>query len=160
MKNKTLYLKVISLLLIALILTAYQGIVIAREKSEIITQLELSLETAQQTITQAEQTLNSGDEQQKGEATVQYKDGTYTGQADGFGGTVKVTLVIENDTITIIEITEASKEDKSYVELAKGVIDEILEKQTYEVDAVSGATYTSTGIKNAVKSALERAKEE
>lgn len=160
MKNKTLYLKVISLLLIALILTAYQGIVIAREKSEIITQLELSLETAQQTITQAEQILNSGDEQQKGEATVQYKDGTYTGQADGFGGTVEVTLVIENDTITIIEITEASKEDKSYVELAKGVIDEILEKQTYEVDAVSGATYTSTGIKNAVKSALERAKEE
>lgn len=160
MKNKTLYLKVINLLLIALILTAYQGIVTAREKNETITQLELDLEAAQHTITQAKQTLNSGGEQQEREAAVQYKDGTYTGQADGFGGIVEVTLVIEDSTITIIEITEASKEDKSYVELAKGVIDEILIKQTYEVDAISGATYTSTGIKNAVKSALERAKEE
>ena len=52
---------------------------------------------------------------------------------------------------------DASKEDGSYLASAKGVIKSILDKQSTDVDTVSGATFTSTGIINAVISALEKA---
>ena len=52
---------------------------------------------------------------------------------------------------------EASGEDEAYLSMAKDIVKTILDKQTTEVDTISGATYSSTGIKNAVGQALEGA---
>ena len=88
-----------------------------------------------------------------------YKDGTYTGSAQGFGGDIKVKVTVSGQKITVIDITEASGEDEAYLSMAKDIISTMLDKQTADVDTVSGATYSSTGIKNAVTQALEGATE-
>ena len=88
-----------------------------------------------------------------------YKDGTYTGSAQGFGGDIKVKVTVSGQKISAIDITEASGEDEAYLSMAKDIINTMLDKQTADVDTVSGATYSSTGIKNAVTQALEGAAE-
>lgn len=86
-----------------------------------------------------------------------YKDGTYYGEADGFGGLIKVKVVIKKGKIKSIKIISADGETDSFLKKAKSVIKAITESQTPNVDAVSGATYSSTGIINAVKRALNKA---
>lgn len=41
--------------------------------------------------------------------------------------------------------------------MAKDIIPKILDAQSAEVDTISGATFSSTGIKNATKQALDKA---
>lgn len=87
----------------------------------------------------------------------EYKDGTYTGSAQGFGGTIKVQVTIKNGKIKNIIVLEASGEDEPYFTHAKGLIQVILDKQSTDVDVVSGATYSSTGLINAIRNALVKA---
>lgn len=86
-----------------------------------------------------------------------YKDGTYQGSGTGFGGTVTVQVTVANGKITAIDIVDASGETPSYFASAKGVISKMLAGQTPNVDAVSGATYSSNGIIQAVQNALSKA---
>ena len=86
-----------------------------------------------------------------------YKDGTYTGSSQGFGGEIKVKVTVSGEKISAIDIIEASGEDEAYLSMAKDIVKTILDKQTTDVDTISGATYSSTGIKNAVGQALEGA---
>ena len=86
-----------------------------------------------------------------------YRDGVYTASAEGFGGPITVQVTILNDKIDSITIVSAEGETSSYFTKARHVISTILDEQTPEVDAISGATYSSTGILNAVKSALASA---
>lgn len=88
------------------------------------------------------------------------KDGVYTGVGTGYGGELTVTVTVSGGWITAIEIGE-NKETEIYLNSAKSVIDQILANQgTDGVDAVSGATYSSYGIINAVKDALKDAQEQ
>ena len=86
-----------------------------------------------------------------------YKDGTYQGSGTGFGGTVTVQVTVSGGKITAIDIVDASGETPSYFSSAKGVISKMLAGQTPNVDAVSGATYSSNGIIQAVQNALSKA---
>lgn len=86
-----------------------------------------------------------------------YRDGVYTGTAIGFGGDITVQVTIANDTITDISIVSADGETRSYFTRARYVISDMLTKGTPQVDAVSGATYSSEGIINAVKNAMAQA---
>ena len=86
-----------------------------------------------------------------------YKDGTYTGDGQGFGGNIQVQITIADDTLTDIQVVSAEKEDSAYLSQGKAVIDRILEAQSTEVDTVSGATFSSTGILMAVEDALGKA---
>ena len=86
-----------------------------------------------------------------------YKDGTYTGEADGFGGTVAVEVTVKDGKIEVVEVTSAEKEDSAYLAMAEDIIPKIIEAQSAEVDTISGATFSSTGIKNAAEQALEQA---
>ena len=88
------------------------------------------------------------------QGTGNYPDGVYTGSAQGYGGTITVQVTVVGGQITSIEILSASGETASFFSLAKGVIDRILAAQTWKVDAISGATYSSDGIKAAVENAL------
>lgn len=86
-----------------------------------------------------------------------YKDGTYTGGGQGFGGNIQVQITIADDTLTDIQVVSAEKEDSAYLSQGKAVIDRILEAQSTDVDTVSGATFSSTGILMAVEDALGKA---
>ena len=86
-----------------------------------------------------------------------YKDGTYQGSGTGFGGTITVQVTISSGKITSIDILSASGETPSYFASAQGVISKMISGQTPNVDAVSGATYSSNGIIQAVQNALSKA---
>lgn len=86
-----------------------------------------------------------------------YRDGVYTATAQGFGGPITLQVTVTGDAITDISVVSAEGETRSYFARARHVISEILETGSPEVDAVAGATYSSTGILNAVRSALNAA---
>lgn len=87
-----------------------------------------------------------------------FKDGTYEGEADGYRPGLKVSVEIKNNTITSIEIVSHNEvNSKFYQKALDGVPQEILDSQSTSVDAVSGATFTSIGIMNAVNDALSEA---
>lgn len=94
------------------------------------------------------------------EATAkEYKDGTWIGEGNGFNGIVKVEVTIQEGKIQSINVLE-NVDDYEYFSVAEeGIIQEVLEQQTSEVDAVSGATFSSKGIKEAVSNALEMSNE-
>lgn len=86
-----------------------------------------------------------------------YKDGTYQGSGTGFGGTITVQVTVSGGKIASIDILSASGETPSYFASAQGVISKMISGQTPNVDAVSGATYSSNGIIQAVQNALSKA---
>lgn len=81
-------------------------------------------------------------------------DGTYEGSANGFSGKIKVSVVIKNQTIRSINILSNSDDEAFFNRAKEGVTASIIVKQSTDVDTVSGATYSSRGIINAVKDAL------
>lgn len=86
-----------------------------------------------------------------------YKDGTYQGSGTGFGGTITVQVTVSDGKITAVDILSASGETGSYFASAQGVVSKVLSSQSPNVDAVSGATYSSNGIIQAVQNALSQA---
>ena len=85
-----------------------------------------------------------------------YKDGTYYGTGTGFGGTLKVKVEISGGKITSIQIME-NQDGSEYISKASALINTIIQKQSTNVDTVSGATYSSVGIIQAVRDALSQA---
>ena len=87
-----------------------------------------------------------------------YTPGTYTGEAQGFGGTVSVTITVDANKITDVTV-KGDKETKTvggaHLDELK---DEILKAQSADIDTVSGATLTSNGVKEAAEKAIEAAK--
>lgn len=145
---KDFWIRVVSLLLIIGLLVDYNLILQAREKEEKILELTAELE-------QANRQAASGDTSAAG--AVSYADGIYTGEAEGFGGTVAVEVTVEGGKITGVEVTSAEKEDGAYLSMAEDIIADILEAQSADVDTISGATFSSTAIRDASARALEKA---
>ena len=83
-----------------------------------------------------------------------YADGVYVGSSRGYGGAVRVQVTMENGSITEVGILDASHETKQFLRRAKRLLTTVVETQSWEVDAVSEATYTSRGILGAVQNAL------
>lgn len=96
-------------------------------------------------------------EDSSNEEDLYYKNGTYNGEGQGFGGTITVAVTLEDDTIIDIQVVSAPGEDSAYLSQGEGVISTILSAQSTDVDTVSGATFSSTGIINAVNDALGKA---
>lgn len=95
--------------------------------------------------------------------TGSYKDGIYTGSAKGHGGKVSVTVTVENGNISSIDVTE-QKESEGYWQKAIAIIKNLLglgnDSAVAKVEVISGATESSTAIKEAVQNALKNAVEE
>lgn len=85
-----------------------------------------------------------------------FRDGVFTGTGTGFRGTITARVTIRGGTIRRITLQNAA-DDASYFNRARGVVSQILKKQSPDVDAVSGATYSSNGIMEAVEQALKKA---
>lgn len=83
-------------------------------------------------------------------------DGIYEGSAVGFRGTMTVEVTVESQRISRIEM-KYTNDDWRWLQMAYAVIPRILEKQSPDVDSVTGATYTAVGIKKAVANALVNA---
>ena len=87
-----------------------------------------------------------------------YTPGEYTGEAQGFGGKVSVTIKVDESKITDVTVTgndETPEIGGSHLEeLAAAILD----KQSADIDTVSGATVTSKGVIEAAGKAIEAAK--
>lgn len=88
----------------------------------------------------------------------QYHDGVYTGSGYGFRGEIAVEVVVENGDIASIVVTDHREDRKYYNRSASVMTSSIVESQNTDVDTVTGATYTSRGIIEAVEEALEEAR--
>lgn len=85
-----------------------------------------------------------------------YTDGTYTGAAEGYGGDVEVSVEVKDGKISNIDLVDISNETPGIGgEAAPKVVQDIIDAQSTEVEAVSGATVTSNGVMTAVKNALD-----
>ena len=169
MKNLNFYMRVISLLLVILAVLFYNSSMKAQanekeiaaltdkvdtlqeQQNELLSALETSYVNRMQNQAASAESGSSDDKttdtsdgnvsdaDAEDTATADsdnvYKDGTYTGEAEGYGGTIQV----------------------EYLSQAESVIDSILSAQSTDVDTVSGATFSSTGILNAVDAALGKA---
>ena len=139
------------------------------QNTEILSALEEAAKNQEAAIAQAQRDAKDKDDAAKEdaeEADIEeesddsenvYKDGTYTGSAQGFGGAITVQVTLANDEITDIQVTSAPGEDSAYLSQGEGVISSIISAQSTDVDTVSGATFSSTGIINAVVDALGKA---
>lgn len=160
MKGSKLYIRIINLLLIGIILLYYNSTMntyALEEKNEKIqAELEAEKNYSSGLLAGIQRVLGTEPVSEAGNDSI-YKDGTYTGDAKGYGGNIKVQVVIAGGEITNIEVLSAKDEDEAYYNTAIRIIDNMLDKQTPNVDTISSATYTSTGIKNAVIAALKQA---
>lgn len=133
--------RVISMMMIIGILFGYNTKLEERSKDEEIARLNMLVE-----IVQEEQANDS-----------LYKDGTYMGEAEGYGGNISLEVLVENGEMTKINILSAEYEDEAYLIMAEDIIYDILQSQGIEVDSISGATFSSVGIRDAVEQALKQA---
>lgn len=94
------------------------------------------------------------EKEEKVQGNFDLEDGIYEGTGTGFAGKIKVAVEIKDKSIVSIEIIDSGADDAAFVNRAKGVIEKIIAAQSFDVDVISGATYSSNGIISAVKNAL------
>ena len=138
------WVRLVSMLAIVGVLLGYDSVLDVRAKEDEIARLSA-------------QVAGNGQSDSGNGGSTNYKDGTYTGEADGFGGTIQVEVKIEKSKIAEINVISAEKEDGAYLSMAKDIIPKIIDAQSADIDTISGATFSSTGIKNASEQALEKA---
>lgn len=138
------WVRLVSMLAIVGVLLGYNSVLDVRAKEDEIAWLSV-------------QVAGNGQSDSGNGGSANYKDGTYTGEADGFGGTIQVEVKIEKSKIAEINVISAEKEDGAYLSMAKDIIPKIIDAQSADIDTISGATFSSTGIKNASEQALEKA---
>jgi uncharacterized protein with FMN-binding domain len=84
-----------------------------------------------------------------------YKDGIYTGMGRNRRGSIQVAVTLKNDKITDVEISNfAMHYSESDV---VGLPEEVLQKQSPQVENVSGATYSTRAFEDAVQDAISQA---
>ena len=98
--------------------------------------------------------LERENKKKSGERGPYLKDGEFEGSARGYGGLTSLVVTVEQGYITDIAVTR-EYDDSPYFELASGeLIPQIISEQSYALDAVASATFSSRGIMNAVNNAL------
>ena len=168
MRYKYFYLKLLNMIAVLVLLALYGMAVQIMYRDRQIAELQTrvnQLEGEKQDIIEAidrELGADTADPGKTGKKEEEAEgsglaDGTYTGSGQGFGGQIVTEVTVEDSRITNIEITESEGEDPAYLKTASEIIDEILEKQSVEIDTVSGATFSSGGILEAVGAALKEA---
>lgn len=138
---KKFWIRIVNVAAILVIIFGYNMVTEAREKDDEIAKLSAQIQS----------------EEAGGDTAGSYKDGSYEGTATGFGGDITVKVTVDGGKITAVDIVSAEKEDGAYLTMAEDIIPKIIDAQTSEVDTISGATFSSSGIKNATAQALESA---
>ena len=86
---------------------------------------------------------------------VEFKAGTYVGEAKGYRGDIKTQVTVSKDRIENIEIVKNGDTPILSDAAAKKVTENILKYQTLRVDGAAGATSSSRAVERAVKNALK-----
>ena len=94
----------------------------------------------------------------QGIQSTKYADGVFTGKGYGFRGLVSVAVTISGGIITDISVTDHREDLRWYEWAYQGTLERIYVAQTSDVDTVSGATYSSIGIRDGVAEALSKSK--
>ena len=150
--------RLICLGLILGLLGLYQSHAPVWADSRSANQAEVEAANAHNQAVLAEKAARAAESSQSAEEALgPYQDGSYTASAQGFGGDITVTVTIQGGYISNITVDDASGEDSAYFSMAEDILEDMLSAQSAEVDTVSGATFSSTGLKNAVAAALEEA---
>ena len=77
-----------------------------------------------------------------------------TGEAEGYGGPLKVAVAVEEGKITQVRVTEHKETEGVGTKAIDTLPDAIVQANSTQVDVVAGATYTSKAILAAVDNAL------
>lgn len=90
------------------------------------------------------------------EAETELAANEYIGEADGFGGPIKVKVTMDGDKIAKIDVLSHGDTpgicDKAFAAIPQAIID----AQSTQVDVAAGATFSSKGIMAAVEDALSK----
>ena len=179
MNNQNFYLRLIALLLIIMAVFFYNGTVKDKEQAQDIADLTAKVESLEKQQDQILTALKETYEEQKTAAEADnksekdsaedkentdqadsdnvYKNGTFEGSGTGYGGTITVQVTLEDDTITAVSVVSAPGEDSAYLSQGENVINSVISEQSTDVDTISGATFSSTGILEGVNDALSKA---
>lgn len=90
-------------------------------------------------------------------ATDTLKDGTYTGEANGINGPIKVEVVVKDGALSDIQLLEHTETSGLGDSAMNQILPTMVENQTTNVEAIAGATRSSEGLKQAVRNALMEA---
>lgn len=86
-----------------------------------------------------------------------YTPGTYTAEAQGNGGMVPVTVEFDENKIISVVVGENNETPGIATPVLENFPNEIVEKQTLNIDAISGATVTSEALIAAVADCVTQA---
>ena len=147
MKHPTFFVKLLSLLLLIGLFCGYQQVALQRAAAVAEREQEIALAEAH----------NRAVQQKMNAVSARFIPGTYEGEAQGFGGIIKVSVTVDENEITEIKVLSSAGEDAAYFSQAETLNAKILQKQSTDLDAVTGATLSSIGLLDAVDAALEQA---
>ena len=134
---RQLIVRFLNVAVIAAVLIGYNTVLDKRDKEDQIARLSAELETTQlqkENLQAAAAASNTADT-----------------------AAIAVEVTVEGGQITDLAITSADGEDSAYLSNAEAIIPKIIEAQSADVDTISGATFSSTGIRNAAQEAIEKA---
>lgn len=159
---KQFVMRVISAGAVLLLLAGYNHVLSLRETEEEIARLSARLAAYDGEKAGAAHSLDAVRVDVDGQSaedtgSAGYKDGVYTGTGDGFGGAIEVQVTVDAGDIAEITILSADGEDGAYLSMAQEIIQRIIDSQDTQADTVSGATFSSSGIRDAVEAALDGA---
>ena len=83
-----------------------------------------------------------------------FKNGSYVGYGTGFRGSIEVTVLVSDGAISEIAVNHSSDDSEFFAQAEQKVIPAIIAAQDTNVATVSGATFSSQGIIDAVADAL------
>lgn len=89
-----------------------------------------------------------------------YKDGVYTGEGAGRASIIKVAVTVKDGKVADVKILDHRDTAMKMFKVKTDMIPQIIEKNGIDgVDAASGATMSSRGVRTAVSAALAQAKQ-
>ena len=126
---------------------------------------EKTTETVTDTVTEentepenTDEQNNANEQEDAQQQSYRFKNGTFEGTGEGYSGKVHVSITIENDIITDISASSDDDDPDFFDDAKSKVIPQIKNSLSADgIDACSGATYSSNGIIEAARNALEQA---
>jgi len=85
-----------------------------------------------------------------------YKAGTYTGEGQGHGGTIVLSVTVSEKSIESIEVVE-NPESEFSLKPMNALIKKAIDANSGAIDGISGASETSEGMITALQAALAKA---
>ena len=116
---------------------------------------EAASQSNEEENTEAQQNDSEPEEAQQ---SYRFRNGTFEGTGEGYSGKVHVSITVENDVITAFSANADDDDPDYFGDAVDKVVPQIKSSLSADgIDACSGATYSSNGIIEAARNALEQA---